>query len=154
MHDTRSDDSLVPERWRSLRVESLDGEAWGGPPGDATGLIRACHAARRVPLGELTPAEARVLLGQNIATRFVLTRAIELLRSDPMMDAELYEGDLLLVVCKRVLGGVELHPAGVQALLEVLRNAAVRLATTSDGPPALRLVVEQARDTLRHDGAA
>lgn len=148
MHHARPDDPVVPERWRSLRVESLDGGSWADPPADSTGLVLACHNARRVPLGELSAAEARVLLGQNIATRFVLPRAIELLRSEPMLDAELFEGDLLAVTCCRVVDGALLHPAATEALRDALCSARSALDAAEFEPAELRSLVEGALQVL------
>lgn len=148
MHEPRRDDPLVPERWRSLRVESLDGGQWGEPSPGATGLVQRCHEHRRVKLGELTPTQARVLLGQDIATRWVLPRAIELLLVDPMLEADCFEGDLLETACKRMVGGAELHRAAVEAMHRLVEEATARVAGADFDTTKTRRLLEATRQYL------
>lgn len=76
-------------------LDELDGPAWGPAPEPTTSLVTRCHALRRRPLGTLTPADLRTLIGQRIALPFVLPLAVPLLLEDPLLDAYFYDGDLL-----------------------------------------------------------
>ncbi|MEU7005519.1 contact-dependent growth inhibition system immunity protein [Streptomyces sp. NPDC046332] len=77
-------------------LDELDPPRWAEPAADATHLVRTVHALRRVPLRELTPADLRTLLTQQVALPFVLPPAVRLLLEEPLLDAYFHEGDLLL----------------------------------------------------------
>ncbi|UFR00133.1 hypothetical protein KBP30_02580 [Streptomyces sp. Go40/10] len=77
-------------------LDQLDPPAWGSPAADATHLVRKVHALRRVPLGQLGPADLRTLVSQQVALPYVLPLAVRLLLEEPLLDAYFYEGDLLL----------------------------------------------------------
>lgn len=77
-------------------LDELDPPRWAPPGSDATRLVRNVHELRRVPLGELSPADLRTLLSQQVALSYVLPLAVRLLSEEPMLDAYFYEGDLLL----------------------------------------------------------
>ncbi|MEV6834008.1 contact-dependent growth inhibition system immunity protein [Streptomyces sp. NPDC051133] len=79
-------------------LDELDPPRWTPPAGDATPLVRKVHALRRVPLGELGPADLRTLVSQQVALPYVLPLAVRLLLQEPLLDAYFYEGDLLLAV--------------------------------------------------------
>ncbi|CAL9601173.1 hypothetical protein SUDANB120_05444 [Streptomyces sp. enrichment culture] len=83
LHLHRTLDEVDPPRWR--------------PPGsDATQLVRKVHQLRRVPLGELGPADLRTLISQQVALPHVLPLAVSLRLDEPMLDAYFHPGDLLL----------------------------------------------------------
>lgn len=79
---------------RSKTLEQLDGEQWGEPEYES-GLVQECHRLRRIPLREFTPADFRILIGQNIGLEYLAPLALEILTADPLVDAEYYSGDLL-----------------------------------------------------------
>lgn len=78
----------------SKTLEELDGQSWGEPECQSH-LVLECHRLRRVPLREFTPANLRIMIGQNIGLEFLAPLALQLLADDPLLDAELYAGDLL-----------------------------------------------------------
>ncbi|MFI1767686.1 contact-dependent growth inhibition system immunity protein [Streptomyces sp. NPDC020800] len=77
-------------------LDELDLPCWTPPPPGATRLVRKVHELRRVPLGELAPADLRTLISQQVALPYVLPLAVRLLLKEPLLDAYFYEGDLLL----------------------------------------------------------
>ncbi|MGX1128552.1 hypothetical protein RKD49_000742 [Streptomyces glaucescens] len=77
-------------------LDELDPPRWAAPPADATHLVRKVHGLRRVPLGQLGPADLRTLITQQVALPYVLPLAVRLLLEEPLLDACFYEGDLLL----------------------------------------------------------
>ncbi|MEV6735333.1 MULTISPECIES: contact-dependent growth inhibition system immunity protein [unclassified Streptomyces] len=77
-------------------LDELDTPRWAPPAPDATRLVRKVHELRRVPLGELGPADLRTLISQQVALPYVLPLAVRLLLEEPLIDAYFYEGDLLL----------------------------------------------------------
>ncbi|MCX5416116.1 contact-dependent growth inhibition system immunity protein [Streptomyces sp. NBC_00059] len=79
-------------------LDELDPPRWDPPAADATHLVRTVHALRGVRLGELGPADLRMLVAQRVALPHVLPLAVRLLLEEPLLDARFYEGDLLLTV--------------------------------------------------------
>lgn len=76
-------------------LDELDPPRWVPPAADATRLVRTVHELRRVPLGQLGPADLRTLISQQVALSCVLPLAVPLLLEEPLLDACFYEGDLL-----------------------------------------------------------
>jgi hypothetical protein len=75
-------------------LQELENDNWG-PVGDGeTRLIRECLRLRKVPLGELTDDNLRLLIGQQIGLKHLVALALERLRTNPWSDS-LYPGDLL-----------------------------------------------------------
>jgi hypothetical protein len=58
-------------------------------------MVDRCHALRKVPIERLSPADLRLLLGQDIGARFLMPLALEVLEADPLTEADYYPGDLL-----------------------------------------------------------
>lgn len=79
-------------------LEELDGQRWGDPPADATYLISTVHRLRRKPIAELTVEDLRVLINQQVGLRWLVPRALEVLREDPLAGGDLYPGDLMAAV--------------------------------------------------------
>ncbi|MGE7390773.1 contact-dependent growth inhibition system immunity protein [Streptomyces sp. NPDC004126] len=122
-------------------LDDLDPPRWGVPDADATPLIRKVHALRTVPLGELRPADLRMLVSQQVALRYVLPLAVRLLLEDPLLDAHFYGGDLLHAVLRA--------PATTWALLPDL-HASLRAAITALPASAL---ADLPRDTAEASAA-
>src|SRR5258707_12639807 len=76
-------------------LDDIEGSTWGPPPADATTVVTAIHALRRKPVGELTAADLRLLIAQRVGLDVVLPRALSVLRQSPLIEADLYPGDLL-----------------------------------------------------------
>ncbi|MFI9808670.1 contact-dependent growth inhibition system immunity protein [Streptomyces sp. NPDC052301] len=103
-------------------LDELDPPCWTPPAGDATRLVRKVHALRRVPLGEMGPADLRTLVSQQVALPYVLPLAVRPLLEEPLLDAYFHEGDLLLAV----VGA----PAAAWALLPDLADRLRAVLTT------------------------
>lgn len=103
-------------------LDELDPPRWAPPAADATRLVRTVHELRRVPLGELSAADLRTLLSQQVALPYVLPLAVRLLLEEPLLDACFYEGDLLLAAVNA--------PASAWALLPEL-GARLRAVITA-----------------------
>ncbi len=79
-----------------LSLEDLEASDWGLASRGDTGLIRRCLRLRRVPLAQLTASDLRVLICQDIGREWLVPRAIELLKPNPLLESEYYPGDLLI----------------------------------------------------------
>ncbi|SNC59314.1 MULTISPECIES: contact-dependent growth inhibition system immunity protein [unclassified Streptomyces] len=112
-------------------LDELDPPRWAPPAADATRLVREVHRLRRIPLGELGPADLRTLLSQQVALPYVLPLAVRLLLEDPLLDAYFYEGDLLLAAVNA--------PASAWSLLPGLGARLRTVITTLPGSAAADL---------------
>ena len=126
----------------SRTIEQLEATAWPEPPADATHLVRRCHALRRVPLERLGPADLRVLIGQNIALKYLMPIALRLLKSNPMLETEYYPGDLLV---SAMAVGRAFWTSSPEALVELTRLAQEAKASI-DGQAESSLFRQVAKD--------
>ncbi|MFD7281914.1 contact-dependent growth inhibition system immunity protein [Streptomyces sp. NPDC059862] len=109
-------------------LDELDPPRWASPAADATRLVRTVHELRRVPLGELSAADLRTLLSQQVALPYVLPLAVRLLIEEPLLDACFYEGDLLLAAVNAPASAWTLLPelgARLRAVITTLPETAV-----------------------------
>ncbi|MFD9725324.1 contact-dependent growth inhibition system immunity protein [Streptomyces sp. NPDC059072] len=110
-------------------LDELDPPRWADPAGDATHLVRKVHALRRVPLGDLRPADLRTLISQRVGLQYVLPLAVQLLMDEPLLDAYFYEGDLLLATVNAPTSAWAALPelaAQLRAVIAAQPAAAVR----------------------------
>ena len=98
-----------PDRYS---VSALGGWTWTDPVPDEgdSGVVRRFHALHTVPIGLLTPADLRFLIGQNECLRHLVPKAFALLETDPWIESEFYPGDLLNALLRIN------HPAGYWSL--------------------------------------
>ncbi|MDT0453184.1 contact-dependent growth inhibition system immunity protein [Streptomyces hesseae] len=113
----------------SRSLEEIEGVRWPAPPADATRLVATAHALRRKPISVLGPEDLRLLISQDVGLLHLLPSAVELLRADPMVEGDLYEGDLLSAVLTR---GREAW-AGVPGTARELRTIVSGLVDLSPG---------------------
>ncbi|MFC9912876.1 contact-dependent growth inhibition system immunity protein [Streptomyces sp. NPDC127197] len=109
-------------------LDELDPPRWASPAADATRLVRTVHELRRVPLGELSAADLRTLLSQQVALPYVLPLAVRSLIEEPLLDACFYEGDLLLAAVNAPASAWTLLPelgARLRAVITTLPETAV-----------------------------
>lgn len=89
-----SDDPLDASR----SLEQIENDYWRVPPPDTTRLVKTVHRLRRAPVGELQPEDLRLLVSQNVGLSVVVPIALRLIRDNPMVEGDLYPGDLLVAV--------------------------------------------------------
>jgi len=81
-------------------------------------MVARIHELRRVPVGQLSVDDVRLLIGQNVGVHTLLPIAVERLSRDPLLAATFYPGDLLRAVL-RIPEAYWVQDAG---LLERLRS--------------------------------
>ncbi|MBW8637793.1 hypothetical protein K1W69_11395 [Hoeflea sp. WL0058] len=84
-------------------LEQLENDDWGETDAP-TWLVQECHRLRRKPIEEFNNEDLRIMIGQNIGLKYLVPKALEVLRKDPLAAGDFYEGDLLRAVirCKLV----------------------------------------------------
>ena len=120
-------------------LQELDGQRWAEPE-NPTGLVDDVHRLRRVPIGNLSDDDLRLLLGQRVGAEWLVPRALERLEIEPLA-GDLYPGDLLGAVLRTTDEYWNSHPTklmrlwAVRQALESIRDVANK-ALVDDGWPA------------------
>jgi hypothetical protein len=123
------------------RASSRDLEAdhWGEPNSDATRLVRECHRLRKVPVGQLTVGDLRLLLLQDVRSDWLIPLALDRLQGDPLA-GDLYPGALLNAVLAAGPSYWTMHPTetislwGVRQALEQFHDDTEKLLMREDWP--------------------
>lgn len=113
-------------------ISALGGWTWTQPVPDAddSEVVQRYYALHRIPIGQLSPADLRFLIGQNECLRHLVPKALALLETDPWMETEFYPGDLLSAVVR-----ID-HPADFWNLHEPLRLRLAEVARRAlEDPP-------------------
>ena len=85
----------------SKSLEEIEDNYWGEPE-FLSSLVINCHKNRKIPLKELTPDQIRLLLGQDIGTKYLLPLALNILKENPYIECTYYPCDLLLLIVERI----------------------------------------------------
>jgi hypothetical protein len=112
-------------------LEELDGEDWG-EPNYASHLVMETHRLRRVPIEDFTAENLRIMIGQNFSLEYLVPKAMELLRRDPLASGDLYEGDLLRTVVRCKAEYLDSQPALKRELARISLKAVEMLESNSD----------------------
>jgi hypothetical protein len=75
-------------------IEELEGERWP-EPGHDSHLVLECHRLRKLQLRLFTVENLRIMLGQDIGSRYLVPIALEHLEAEPLAEGDFYPGDLL-----------------------------------------------------------
>ncbi|MCE7008255.1 hypothetical protein LWC34_36385 [Kibdelosporangium philippinense] len=108
---------------KKLSLEQIENNAWGEAPADATGLMRTVYNLRGKPIGELEPGDIRTLLSQQEGIKILLPAALDLLESEPLMDASYYAGDLLAAVLRLPQSHWTANPTNRTRIEEIIKRA-------------------------------
>lgn len=81
-------------------LDEVDPPSWGPPPDDASALVRRAHELRTVPLAQLGVDDLRLLISQDVARPTLIPIALGMLRYEPLLEGDLYPGDLLHAVMR------------------------------------------------------
>jgi hypothetical protein len=120
---------------RDRPLQELERDRWSAPSGDETRLMVTVRELRRKPIGGLTVKDMRLLIRQNVGLAHLLPLAVEVLRSDPLAEGDMYEGDLLAAVLTRDAGVWIDYP-------ELRREVRSIVSELADVSPALKRDVE------------
>ena len=86
------------------------------PPEDATYVQHTCYELRRTPLGQFEAEDLRIMIGQQIGLELLVPRALGALIQQPLIEADMYPGDLLRAVLALPDSFWHSHPAEDQRL--------------------------------------
>ncbi len=69
-------------------LTELEGEDYGPPPADATGLVKSVLLLRKQPIGQLSPADLRLMIGQEQGLPWLVPLALKVLAQNPLLEAD------------------------------------------------------------------
>ncbi len=81
--------------WRQKSLENLEKRDWGDAKKAPTDLIRRCLELSKVPIGDFSLGDLRIMIGQQCGLPFLVPIALEKLQDNLFVEADYYEGDLL-----------------------------------------------------------
>lgn len=80
-------------------LEELEGGRWP-ESGFPSHLVQECERLRKLQLRLFTVENLRIMLGQNVGSRYLVPVALERLEAEPLVAGDFYPGDLLCnVLC-------------------------------------------------------
>jgi CDI immunity proteins len=116
----------------SLSLEQIENDPWGDAPTGATRLIATTHALRRTPPDALTVEDLRLLIGQHTSLTVLVPRALDSLERDPLIEGDLYPGDLPSAVLQVPADYWTGHPRESTRMRAVAQQAITALAPPTD----------------------
>jgi len=116
-------------------IEQLENDFWGNAPTESSNLVTKIHSLRKKKLSELEPEDIRVLISQNISLEILIPLALKVLATNPFIECDYYEGDLLKSVLTSEGSYWSRHPDKRREMLELFERNKERLMnldTTDD----------------------
>ena len=115
-------------------IEELEADRWPEPDFDSH-LVRECHRLRKTQLRLFTVENLRIMLGQDIGSRYLVPIALERLEADPFVAGDFYPGDLLCSVLSLPREFWSANPE-LRTRVAAVAARAIDLAVTNDEVPA------------------
>ena len=137
----------------SRTIEQLEANPWPAAPPDSSPMVLRCHALRKVPLSSLSAGDVRVLLGQEVGTRFLLPIALELLELNPLIEGDYYAGDLLANVLRLQAPFWKGEGTSLERASAVARRALAVLSTSEESLQSNRALLKEINAFLRRADA-
>lgn len=116
----------------SKTLEELEGDAWDGPEFDSY-LVATCRRLRKKPIGEFAVEDLRVMIGQDIGTRFLVSLALDALETDPLAEGDFYPSDLLSALVGLPDAYWRQHADHRKRALSIVSRALDRLESSARG---------------------
>ena len=74
-------------------LDELDPPPWGEPEYNSY-LVTTSHRLRKKPIGEFDVEDLRIMIGQDIGSRWLVPLAVDVLERNPLAEGDFYPGDL------------------------------------------------------------
>jgi hypothetical protein len=108
-------------------LNELEGISFPIPPKDASGLVQKIYLSRNKSFSKLDAEDLRILISQKQALAFVLPKALDILKSNPFISGDYYDGDLLEAVLKQTS-----YILNVDELKELFNNEGIKNIAQAD----------------------
>lgn len=120
--------------WRYKSLEQLENKRWEPATDNDSVLTKRCIALSKVPVIKLSASDLRVLIGQSFNPNYLVPLAIEKLKDDLLVEADLYPGDLLKNVLDVPAPFWEAHEELHADMKQMIQSRAVEVASEIDLP--------------------
>jgi hypothetical protein len=112
---------------RDLKIEhknltQLEESDWGHSSSESY-IERGCHELRYKPLEDMETEDLRLLIGQNIGLRYLMSIAFDVLRQNPLAEGMHYPGDLLSTTLRAKPGFYDENPAASVEIQVITQRA-------------------------------
>ena len=108
-----------------LTLEDLEQERWGNPE-FGSHLVTECHRLRKIPIGQFTTENLRIVIGQGFSLPHLVPIALERLFDNPFLEGNFYPGDLLLAVANAPSEFWQANPDLLGDMQDVINRAQQR----------------------------
>ncbi|WP_341677398.1 contact-dependent growth inhibition system immunity protein [Niveibacterium sp. SC-1] len=129
----------------SRTIEQLEAAPWPQPPTGAPDFVRRCHSLRRLPINRLAAGDLRILIAQDIALKHLIPLALPLLKTNPLLEAEYYPGDLLSAAMNVAPAFWKASPSERAELVGAVEEAQARISDHGDSTQFRQISKEIAR---------
>lgn len=133
-------------------IAELERRHWPKLGPDASHFHRRCYDAVTKPISELSVADLRLLISQDIGLEFVLPIALAIVEKEPLLESEHFRGDLLTAILAASKNFYQEHPeicARVEKLLAIV-PAALDTLDHIDFDTTSEAIGEATSDFRRH----
>jgi hypothetical protein len=120
--------------WRYKSLEQLEHKVWEPATEKDSTLVKRCIALSKVPVIKLSASDLRVLIGQSFNPAYLVPLALEKLKDDLFVEADLYPGDLLKNVLDVPALFWEEHPELHADLKQMMQGRSLEIETEIDLP--------------------
>jgi CDI immunity proteins len=103
-------------------IEQLENDFWEPPREFPTELVKNVFLLRKKHLRDLDSNEIRILISQNIGLKYLVHRAIGILKNDMLHEAIYFPGDLLSALLNIESGYWQKNPTELNMLLSILKE--------------------------------
>jgi|SRR5688572_11043640 len=129
-------------------IEELEGDRWPEPKFDSH-LVLECHRLMKLQLRLFTVENLRIMLGQDIGSRYLVPIALGHLEADPLVAGDFYPGDLLCSVLSLPREFWNARPE-LRARVAAVAARAIDRASANDEVPAK--AIRKAHDRFLANG--
>jgi len=113
-------------------IEKLENDFWNSPPKNSSSLVTRCYELRKKKLQDFDLSDFRLLIGQNIGLQFLIPLVMGEIKANPFVDADYYEGDLLLNILKSDKKYWESNPEIKKELICIFESERTKLTNELD----------------------
>jgi hypothetical protein len=87
--------ATLENNWRHKSIENLEKQNFGNPNDAPTNMVKRCLELCKVPLDQFSVEDLRLMIRQDFSLRHLIPLAIEHLKTDILVEGDLFPGDLL-----------------------------------------------------------
>ncbi len=127
-------------------LDQLEQTHWPAPKTD-TYVTSNVYRLRQIPLNQFRIEDLRLMIGQQVGTRFLVPLAFDHLERDPFAEGDFYPGDLLIAVIELPIVFWEAHRELIPRVISLMDAANAKIAKL-DPSDDLADRVNRARDRL------